>query len=325
MANPEHVEVVRKGKDAIDEWRRRNPGVQLDLARADLAGAELAGANIAGANIAGASLWVANLSGAILNGASLNLANLTLANLTSANLSEVNLTLATLNWAHLSGANFSQAWLGFTALSNLDLSPVIGLGTVNHRAPSSVGVDTLIASFRGAGNQLTPELRTFFQGAGVPVELLEALPKIIAEVKYYTSFISYGQPDIGFAQKLRGDLVARGVSCYLYEMDKTPGERVWHEIGMKRREAEKMVVLCSANALVRDGALREIEEQIDEDPDKMVPVSLDNLWTEPGFKVIRGSRDLKPFLLNRNYADFANLPYDQALEQLLKGLRRRPD
>lgn len=63
-----------------------------------------------------------------------------------------------------------------------------------------------------------------------------------------------------------------------------------------------------------------IEEQVGEDPHKMVPISLDDLWREPGFKVIRGTGDLKPFLLERNHADFGNLPYEEAMERLLKGL-----
>ncbi len=84
-----------------------------------------------------------------------------------------------------------------------------------------------------------------------------------------------------------------------------------------------MVAICSAHALVRDGFLKEIEEQIDEESDKLVPISLDDLWKQPGFKVMQGTRDLKPFLLERNYADFANLPYEEAFERLLKGLRRK--
>ena len=51
MANPEHVAVVRKGKDAIAEWRRSNPGVQLDLSGADLRSTE--GPDLAGADLAG--------------------------------------------------------------------------------------------------------------------------------------------------------------------------------------------------------------------------------------------------------------------------------
>jgi hypothetical protein len=87
-----------------------------------------------------------------------------------------------------------------------------------------------------------------------------------------------------------------------------------------------MVVICSAAALIRDGALKEIEEQIDEDPDKMIPISRDNLWREPGFRVVRGSHDLGPFLRDRNYADFCDEScYEESLQRLLKALRRKAD
>jgi len=170
----------------------------------------------------------------------------------------------------------------------------------------------------------------FLQGCGVPQAFLDAMLRLMAKVNYHSCFISYGEPDLKFAQKLRRDLIARGVSCWLYAMDATVGERIWKEIGQKRREAEKMVVLCSARSLVRDGVLKEIEEQIDEDPDKMIPISLDDLWKHPGFRVVRGNGDMKPFLLERNFADFAEWPdektYEKALERLLGGLeRKRPE
>jgi hypothetical protein len=300
-----------------------------DLIGANLSGANLSGADLSGARLGGADLSGANLSGANLSGAGLVMANLTLAILVGANLVGANLTLAILVGANLFGANLTGAvpvgaHFGDTSLGNVDLSQVIGLTAVDHARPSSVGMDTLAASYRGAGNKLTPELRTFFRDAGVPEELLKEIPRIVAEVKYYSCFISYGQPDLEFATKLYEDLKARGVPCWLYEMDKTVGERTWRQIKEKLGEYERMVVLCSGAALVRDGVLKEIEEQIDEDPDKMVPISLEDLWKEHGFKVMRNpqARDLKPFLLDRNYADFANKSYEEALEELLKGLRR---
>jgi hypothetical protein len=139
-------------------------------------------------------------------------------------------------------------------------------------------------------------------------------------VKYCSCFICYGHPDLNFATKIVEDLRAKGVSCWLYDMNATPGKKTWGEITLKRREAEKMIVLCSIKALVRDGVKKEIEEQMDEDPDKIVPISLDDDWKHEGFQVKRGQRDLKPFLLERNYADFKNLDYNQALNRLLKGI-----
>ena len=87
-----------------------------------------------------------------------------------------------------------------------------------------------------------------------------------------------------------------------------------------------MVVVCSAAALIRDGVLKEIEEQIDEEPDKMVPISRDSIWTDPGFRVMRAGRDLTPSLRDRNYADFSDEScYEESLQRVLKALRRKAD
>ncbi len=84
-----------------------------------------------------------------------------------------------------------------------------------------------------------------------------------------------------------------------------------------------MVVLCSGPALVRDGVLKEIEEQIDDDTNKIVPVSLDDLWGQKGFSVMRGGRNLKPSLEERNRADFSDASkYENSLNKLLTGLER---
>lgn len=367
MANPEHVEIVRQGVEAIAEWRRTNPTVRLDLSGADLSRAylleaDLSGAALAQANMLQAVLAQANLSGADLPEANLNFSVLTRAdlsganlfraslvgamafgtNLSGVNLTEADLAMANLMFADLSGAKLVKANLSGTNLASAellsadltgatlggncfgftDLSRVVGLASVTHEIGSSVGAETLIDSVRGAGGQLTADLRAFFRSAGVPSELLDVIPAIAAEVKYHTCFVAYGQRDVAFARELCEHLTGKGVSCWLYEMHATPGQRTWTEIVRKRREADKVVVACSADALVRDGVLKEIEEQVDEDPDKIVPISLDDLWKASGFRVMRADRDLKPYLLERNYADFANLPYDEALERLLRGLRR---
>ena len=343
MANPEHVAVVKKGAEAIAEWRQKNPEVKLDLVEAnltavslrgadlssaDLSWAKLVGATLSTASLSGANLWWtdffgANLSEANLSTASLYRTDLTLTKLTNADLSRANLFVAQFFTTDLFQSNISEVEIRRTSIGNCDLSRCTGLDTVQHMAPSSIGVDTLIASFRGAGNHLTPELVTFFRGAGVPQELLDALPSLVSEIKYQSCFISYGEPDQPFAEKLREELLARGVSCWLFSTDHTPGERTWREIGQKRREADKMVVICSVGSLVSEGARKEIEEQIDEDPDKLIPISLEGTWEKPGFKVTREGRDLKLFLLERNYADFSDSSkYEESLDRLLRALER---
>jgi len=357
MANPEHVKIVRQGADAIAEWRQQQPGTQLDLIYADLSGidlrradlgfadlegADLSQANLHSANLAGAKLIEAGLSRADLSNANLitailKYADLSNAILVSAQLVHADLTLAVLDGAvfaetelaeaDLEGASviktsFRGAQFGYTRLPDIDLSTATGLASARHRDPSLVGVRTLIDSVRGAGNKLTRGLETFFRGAGVPQELLSVLPKIVSDIKYLPCFISYGQPDLRFAKRLRNDLVARGVSCWLYDADKTVGRPTWSEIEEKLVEYEWMVVLCSVRALIREGFKKEVDKQIDKNPGKLIPVSLDDDWTRDGFKAEWAGRDLRGWLKERNYVDFANTPYEEALRELLKGLRR---
>jgi uncharacterized protein YjbI with pentapeptide repeats len=110
-------------------------------------------------------------------------------------------------------SDFTDVRMKNTVLSDSDLSKCKGLETVNHLGPSTIGFDTLAKTFRGAGCVISPEFKTFVVNAGTPIQLLEELPKILAEVKYSSCFICYGQPDLEFAQILKERLSAKGVAC----------------------------------------------------------------------------------------------------------------
>ena len=79
MANPEHVEILKKGVDTWNKWRKDNPETNPDLRSAPLQGADLINANLSGANLTGA-----DLNGAELHSVNFNEANLALADLTKA-------------------------------------------------------------------------------------------------------------------------------------------------------------------------------------------------------------------------------------------------
>jgi hypothetical protein len=55
----------------------------------------------------------------------------------------------------------------------------------------------------------------------------------------------------------------------------------------------------------------------------MIAISLDNIWKEPGFRVMRGQRDLKLFRLEQNYVDFIDAStYQASIDKFLKDLER---
>ena len=111
MAYEEHLEIIRKGVDAWNEWREKKPGWRPQLSSADLSWAQLKGADLSradlrGANLFGAVLYKADLTGAILTNAYLRGASLIKADLTNADLSG-----ADLRWAQLIETDFCGAAL----------------------------------------------------------------------------------------------------------------------------------------------------------------------------------------------------------------------
>jgi hypothetical protein len=117
MANEEHLEKLREGVEAWNQWREKNPDLQPDLRGVDLREAQLKGANLSGAQLQGADLTEVQLQGAALNFAQLQGAGLSYAQLQGASLRHAQLQGADLSYANLSGAD-----LGVANLSGADLS-----------------------------------------------------------------------------------------------------------------------------------------------------------------------------------------------------------
>jgi uncharacterized protein YjbI with pentapeptide repeats len=119
MANPEHLALLRQGRDAWNAWREEYRQLQPDLDEADLTGANLSGADLSKADLSKANLSGANLSEADFRDASLNGANLSdtylvLADLRGVDLSQADLYRANLSGAYLESANLQGANLQAT-------------------------------------------------------------------------------------------------------------------------------------------------------------------------------------------------------------------
>jgi hypothetical protein len=122
VAIPQHLNVLKQGVEAWNNWRAANPGDEPDLAGAKLSTANLKGANLRETDLRWADLSGADLSGAILNRADLRRANLNRSIFYQAKLSEANLSETYLSGADLRGADLRKAFFIRSDLANADLS-----------------------------------------------------------------------------------------------------------------------------------------------------------------------------------------------------------
>lgn len=142
------------------------------------------------------------------------------------------------------------------------------------------------------------------------------------DARYRSCFISYGSPDEAIAGGLWRALRFRRVECYLYCEDSKPGEPVWKSIGKELRSKNRMLVICSARSLAREGMRKEISRQVDEDPNKIIPLSLNDDWRQPDFSIEWEGRDLKPYLADTNGVDLSRRGDERAVNAILGALQK---
>ncbi len=111
MANPEHVELLKRGARALAEWKTLHPHAQLELQDARVEW------SLRGMDLSGADLRGANLTGVEFNGADLTRADLRRANLRAAMLGPKTL----LHGTDLVGTDLKEALCGHAIFADVDL------------------------------------------------------------------------------------------------------------------------------------------------------------------------------------------------------------
>lgn len=286
---------------------------EANLIKAGLRGAKLRHANLTLANLAMASLIDADFSDSYITSS-----NLAGTSLLRANLRNSDLRGANLSGSILQGADVTDSTMGYTLLSALDLSGVIGLETVKHETPSSIGLDTL---FLSGGN--IP--RDFLRGVGVPEHFLSYIKSLTwSGIEFYSCFISHSSKDADFAAKINQGLRSSGVRCWYFPEDAKWGESIWGEIDSSIKTYDKLVVVCSENSLQSEPVIREIERALQrEDKEKrsvLFPIRIDDYllgkWDHPR----------KADVLSKVVGDFRHWrnpnAYQNALNKLVAALNK---
>ncbi len=148
--------------------------------------------------------------------------------------------------------------------------------------PTSHEIDT---------NQMTYAPRTilYTNKLSVPADLVfelfskeNLLIEIVDESKMHkTVFISFGGPDEGAARIINDALKSKGVKTWFFPDDAEPGAKLHRVMHDGVNEYDRVLLLCSKDALSRPGVLNEIERVLEREAkeggtDILIPVALDD-------------------------------------------------
>jgi hypothetical protein len=336
MANPEHLQLLSIGGLTWRDWREEHPEISPDLSgarlvRANLHSLNLNGADLRKADLTGATLTGATLIGANLAGAILDESILFAANFSEANLQRVNLYATNLTGANLTRADLMDSTICFTAFGDNDLSSVKGLGRVNHRGPSTIGIDTLYKS----GGKI-PE--SFLTGCGLPQQFIAFIPSLVGAVEpfqYHSCFISYSTKDEEFAKRLHSRLRDAKVRVWFAPEDIKGGVKLHEQIERAIQIHDRLLIVLSENSLQSEWVMTEIrkarEAEKRENRRKLFPIRLAD------FEQIRkwrcfdadSGKDLAVEVREYFIPDFSNWKdhdsFEKAFERLLRDLREAED
>lgn len=271
MANPEHVEIVEWGAEAIRRWRNENPDTELNLC----------GANLCGVN---------------LRDADLNEANLDRVDLSESDLSAANLTGSSFDGANLNRVNLHDARMVSTMLTDIDLQKVSGLENLLHLGPSRISTDTLTRS----QGQIPPD---FLQGCGLSLWEVEMaklydpdlttndISNIVTEGVFAARadgpiyiggvFISYSHADAGLSDKLYQHLQEAGTSVWQDRHDMLAGD-MNRQVLRELRRRDVVILILSEASVNSDWVEHELKEarkkEKEEGRDVLCPIAVDDTW-----------------------------------------------
>jgi TIR domain/Pentapeptide repeats (8 copies) len=327
MPNPEHLKILKQGAATWNRWRKDNPTVLPDLTGASFTGASLTGASLTDADFTGAVL-----RRTFLNGAVLRRANLSDAVLSGAVLRRAFLDGAVLRGAYIYGANlfgatledadFTGVWVGYTSFGDNDLSRVKGLESVVHRAPSTIGVDTIYKS-RGE----IPEV--FLRGCGVPDDFITYMRSLVVRpIQFYSCFISYSTRDEEFARRLYSRMRDEGLRVWFAPEEMKGGEKLHEQIDRAIQVHDKLLLILSEESMRSEWVLTEIRRarrtEVKENRRKLFPISIVDFEKVRAWERLDADtgRDLAGEVREYFIPDFSNWKEHDAFEAAFARLLR---
>ena len=330
MAPASYLDIIGRGREAIESWVASHPSDRLNLAGADLRRIDLNGIDLGDPILDGADLRDADLGSARVFGGHLIDVDCRRANFNNADLRETiisgdfreaNFDDATLHRAVVGNIRLDQALFIDTILTDVDLSAASGLELVKHVGPSVIDERTLRKSWP------LPEI--FLRGVGLSDQLIRYLPSLMSQaIEFYSCFISYSSKDQAFAQRLNADLQMRGVRCWFAAEDLRIGDKFRARIDEAIRLNDKLLLILSEESVQSPWVEDEVEGAMEkerkakergEERTVLFPIQLDDAVMKSDTAWAASIRRI------RHIGDFRRWTqpdeYQRAFERLLRDLR----
>jgi len=361
MANEEHLNILKKGPVAWNEWRKGHPTIIPDLSSVDLRevsfeneyldgkaiGFDLSRSNLSNSRFTRCIFEDVNLNGAILTksnfvSASFYSCDLSCSNLSGAALGGATFSFSDLRRANFSGCsadytNFNDAWLNEAIFegglfdgaifSSNDLSTTIGLETIQSGFPCIIGLETIFLS-RGK----IP--RSFLLACGASDTFIEYLPSLIGAmdgIQFYSCFISYSSKDDGFARRLHSRMREAHLRVWFAPEDLKGGRKTHEQIEEAIRVFDKLLVVLSENSLQSEWVMTEIRRARKREHEtgkrKLFPIRLVDFETLRDWQCFDSDtgKDLAIEVREYHIPDFSNWKdhdhFESAFNRLLSDLK----
>jgi hypothetical protein len=296
----------------------------VDLREKDFRRSILRNAQFCDCDLTGSSFADADLSEANFRGAKLHNVDFSNANLSKTNFYKASLIGAYIIDANLYSTNFRESQMGQTIFANLDFDTSIGLDSIEHLGPSSLGVECLYRT----GNGL-PSL--FLKGIGFSPILLDYVPSLVAAgttIQFHSCFISYSHTDEAFARNLWIRMRDERIRVWYAPEDMKGGEKLYEQIDRAIHLHDKLLIVLSKSSISSSWVQTEIKrarrrEKVD-GRRKLFPIRLCDMQTLRAWECFDSDagKDIAEEIREYYIPDFSGWQKKAEFEKEFQKLRR---
>ena len=291
------------------------------LEHAKLYNANLEYSNLEFAKMYNAQLEGANLESANLNNTDLYNTNLVYTNLRNALLENTDLRKARLSYAIFENTSFTGSEFGNTTLGKTDLSHCNGLESVMISSSCIIDFETLQRS-KGLP-------RAFLKKIGLSDIIIDYIPSFReSPINLYPVFLSHTWENKAFARKLYEALINKNVQVWFDEKKMKPGDIIRSRIDKGINTYDKMILVCSREALnswwigEELEGIYEKERRLQEKRGKafnlLIPITIDDAIHESDSSMTRFIKRKRIIGDFRQWQDKDQ--FNKALQQLIQAL-----